>query len=83
MQIYPIPRLFRQVQHMNTLSGMINGIVCSGKSHMRAMSKAVPDRGKMESRIKRFPCLGLDWLEQFLNKSRPVPVSFQMPVGSH
>ena len=55
MQIYPKQLTGRQAQHMNTLSGMISGIVRSGKSHMRAMSKTAPDRrSKVESRIKRF-----------------------------
>ena len=55
MQIYPKQLTGRQAQHMNTLSGMISGIVRSGKSQMRAMSKTAPDRrSKVESRIKRF-----------------------------
>jgi hypothetical protein len=55
MQIYPKRLTGRQAQHMNTLSGMISGIVRSGKSQMRAMSKTAPDRrSKVESRIKRF-----------------------------
>ena len=55
MQIYPNRLTGRQAQHMNTLSGMISGIVRSGKSQMRAMSKTAPDRrSKVESRIKRF-----------------------------
>ena len=55
MQIYPKQLTGRQAQHMNTLSGMVSGIVRSGKSHMRAMSKTAPDRrSKVESRSKRF-----------------------------
>lgn len=83
MQIYPKRRPVHQVQHINTLSGMINDIVCSGKRHMRARLKAMPDRSQMESRIKRFSRLGLDLLEHFIDASRSVPVSFQIPVGSH
>jgi hypothetical protein len=54
MQIYPKQLTGRQAQQMNTLSGMISGIVRSGKSQMRAMAKSAPDRSKVESRIKRF-----------------------------
>ena len=54
MQIYPKQLTGRQAQQMNTLSGMISGIVRSGKSQMRAMAKTAPDRSKVESRIKRF-----------------------------
>jgi hypothetical protein len=39
---------------MNTLAGMISGIVRSGKSHLKAMAKKAPDHSKVESRIKRF-----------------------------
>jgi len=53
-QIYPKQMTGRQARHMNTLAGMISGIVRSGKSQLRAMAKKVPDRSKVESRIKRF-----------------------------
>ncbi|MCB8953073.1 MAG: IS4 family transposase [Ardenticatenales bacterium] len=39
---------------MNTLAGMISGIVRSGKSQLKAMAKKAPDQSKTESRIKRF-----------------------------
>jgi hypothetical protein len=39
---------------MNTLAGMMSGIVRSGKSQLRAMAKKAPDKSKVESRIKRF-----------------------------
>ena len=53
-QIYPQRLTGRQARHMNTLAGMISGIVRSGKSHLKAMAKKAPDQSKVESRIKRF-----------------------------
>lgn len=53
-QIYPKRLTGRQARHMNTLAGMVSGIVRSGKSQMRAMAKKAPDQSKVESRIKRF-----------------------------
>lgn len=54
MQIYPRRLSGRQARHMNTLAGMMSGIVRSGKSQLRAMAKKAPDKSKVESRIKRF-----------------------------
>lgn len=53
-QIYPRRLTGRQAQHMNTLAGMVSGIVRSGKSQLKAMAKKAPDSSKTESRIKRF-----------------------------
>ena len=53
-QIYPKRLTGRQAQHMNTLAGMVSGIVRSGKSQLKAMAKKSPDQSKVESRIKRF-----------------------------
>lgn len=53
-QLYPRQLTGRQARHMNTLAGMISGIVRSGKSQLRAMAKKAPDPSKVESRIKRF-----------------------------
>jgi len=52
-QLYPQRLTGRQAQHMNTLAGMINGVVRSGKSQLKAMAKKSPDKSKVESRIKR------------------------------
>jgi hypothetical protein len=52
-QLYPKKLTGRQAQHMNTLAGAVNGIVRSGKSHLKAMAKKSPDKSKVESRIKR------------------------------
>lgn len=53
-QLYPKQMTGRQARHMNTLAGMISGIVRSGKCHLKAMAKKAPDRSKVESRSKRF-----------------------------
>jgi len=53
-QVYPQRLTGRQARHMNTLAGMISGIVRSGKSQLKAMAKKAPDKSKVESRIKRF-----------------------------
>lgn len=53
-QLYPQPLTSRQARHLNTLAGMVSGIVRSGKSHFKAMAKKVPDGSKTESRSKRF-----------------------------
>jgi len=53
-QVYPQRLTGRQARHMNTLAGMIGGIVRSGKSQLKAMAKKAPDKSKVESRIKRF-----------------------------
>lgn len=49
---------------MNTLAGMVSGMVRSEKSHLKAMAKKAPDHGKVESRIKRFGrCLQNDSID--------------------
>lgn len=53
-QIYPKRLTGHQARHMNTLAGMVSGIVRSGKSQLKAMAKKAPDQSKVESRIKRF-----------------------------
>ena len=53
-QLYPQKLSGRQARHMNTLAGMVSGIVRSGKSQLKAMAKKAPDHSKVESRIKRF-----------------------------
>jgi len=54
MQVYPQRLTGRQARHMNTLAGMVSGMVRSGKSQLKAMAKKAPDKSKAESRIKRF-----------------------------
>jgi truncated hemoglobin YjbI len=63
-QIYPKRLTGRQARHMNTLAGMVSGMVRSGKSHLKAMAKKAPDHSKVESRIKRFTrCLQNDGID--------------------
>jgi len=60
-QIYPKRLTGRQARHLNTLAGMVSGMVRSGKSQLKAMAKKAPDQSKVESRIKRFSrCLQND-----------------------
>lgn len=53
-QLYPKEMTRRQARHMNTLAGMVSGIVRSGKCHMKVMAKKAPNGSKVESRSKRF-----------------------------
>ena len=46
-QLYPKQMTGHQARHMNTLAGMVGGIVRSGKCHMKAMAKKSPDRSKV------------------------------------
>lgn len=63
-QIYPKQLSGRQARHLNTLAGMVSGIVRSGKSQLKAMAKKAPDQSKVESRIKRFSrCLQNDGMD--------------------
>lgn len=63
-QIYPKRLTGRQARHMNTLAGMVSGMVRSGKSQLKAMAKKAPDQSKVESRIKRFSrCLQNDGID--------------------
>jgi hypothetical protein len=41
-------------RHLNTLTGLISGIVGSNSAHLPKIAKKVPDNSKKESRIKRF-----------------------------
>jgi hypothetical protein len=41
-------------RHLNTLAGLISGIVGSNSAHLSKIAKKVPDNTKKESRVKRF-----------------------------
>lgn len=41
-------------RHLNTLAGLISGIVGSSSAHLPKIAKKVPDHTKRESRVKRF-----------------------------
>jgi hypothetical protein len=43
-----------QARHLNTLAGLISGIVGSNSAHLSKIAKKVPDNTKKESRAKRF-----------------------------
>lgn len=63
-QIYPKRLTGRQARHLNTLAGMVSGMVRSGKSQLKPMAKKAPDHSKVESRIKRFSrCLQNDGID--------------------
>lgn len=41
-------------RHLNTLAGLVSGIVGSNSAHLPKIAKKVPDNTKRESRVKRF-----------------------------
>jgi hypothetical protein len=41
-------------RHLNTLAGLVSGIVGSNSAHLPKIAKKVPDNTKKESRVKRF-----------------------------
>ena len=53
-QLYPKQLNGHQARHLNTLTGMISGIVLNKKCHFEAMARKAPDQSKVESRVKRF-----------------------------
>lgn len=53
-KLYPFEPKGNLARHLNTLAGMISGIVGSKSSNLPAMAKQVPDGTKKESRAKRF-----------------------------
>ncbi len=53
-QLYPKQLNGHQARHLNTLTGMISGIVLNKKCHLEAMARKAPDHSKVESRVKRF-----------------------------
>lgn len=53
-QLYPKQLTGNQARHLNTLAGMITGIVQSKSCHFEAMARKAPDHSKPTSRAKRF-----------------------------
>jgi hypothetical protein len=53
MQMYPKAK-GQTAKAVNTLAGMINGIVGSKSTNYGAIASKTPDRAKLESRVKRF-----------------------------
>ncbi len=58
-QCYPGELSGRMIQHLTTLAAFISGIVASKSSQLPHIATKVPDRAKIESRVKR--------LSRFLN----------------
>lgn len=54
VQLYPKQLTGNQVRHLNTLTGMMTGIVQSKRCHFETMAVKAPDRSKVASRAKRF-----------------------------
>jgi len=53
-RLYPFEPKGNLARHLNTLAGLISGIVGSNSAHLPKIAKKVPDHIKKESRVKRF-----------------------------
>ena len=53
-QLYPRRMKGNRVRHMNTLAGLMSGIVGSRRVNLPAVANKAPDRTKRDSRVKRF-----------------------------
>ena len=53
-RLYPFEPKGNLARHLNTLAGLISGIVGSNSAHLPKVAKKVPDHSKKESRVKRF-----------------------------
>jgi hypothetical protein len=53
-QLYPKDVKGNQARHMNTLAGLISGIVGSRRVNLPEIARKVPDGTNQESRVKRF-----------------------------
>lgn len=54
LQLYPKPLTGNQARHLNTLTGMMTGIVQSKSCHFELMAAKAPDESQVASRVKRF-----------------------------
>ena len=54
MQLYPKQLTGNQARHLNTLTGMMTGIVQSKRCHLETMASKAPDASQVSSRVKRF-----------------------------
>ncbi len=52
-QCYPDEPKGNMARHLNTLAGLISGIVGSRSSQLPTIASKIPDWGKPENRIKR------------------------------
>ncbi len=53
-RLYPFEPKGKLARHLNTLAGLISGIVGSNSTHLPKVAKKVPDNIKKKSRVKRF-----------------------------
>jgi hypothetical protein len=53
-QLYPTEPHGNLARHLNTLAGLVSGIVGSRRTNLPDVAKHAPDRTKRESRVKRF-----------------------------
>lgn len=51
---YPIEPEDHLASHLNTLAGMVSGIVSSRRTNLPQIAAKVPDGTRVDSRIKRF-----------------------------
>ena len=54
LQLYPKQLTGNQARHLNTLTGMMTGIVQGKRCHFETMAAKAPDQSKTASRVKRF-----------------------------
>lgn len=52
LQLYPKQLTGNQVRHLNTLTGMMAGIVQGKRCHFETMASKTPGSGKVTSRVK-------------------------------
>lgn len=53
-ELYPYEPKGNLARHLNTLAGLVSGIVGGNSAHLPKIAKKVPDNTKKESRVKRF-----------------------------
>lgn len=53
-KLYPTEPQGNLARHLNTLAGLISGIIGSKSVHLSKVAQKVPDETKAESRVKRF-----------------------------
>jgi hypothetical protein len=53
-ELYPYEPKGNLARHLNTLAGLVSGIVGGHSAHLPKIAKKVPDNTKKESRVKRF-----------------------------
>lgn len=54
LQLYPKQLTGNQARHLNTLTGMMPGVVQSKCCHFEMMAAKAPDDSHVASRVKRF-----------------------------